>query len=453
LVVALLAALSGSSSAQRTWSDAVGVAEAMGVRVGLTVVDVDSGATIASHRADESFLPASNQKILTAAAALRGLGGDFEFETGFRVRRGWLEVIAGGDPNWRAGTDHDPVRLFDRCAGRLRDAGVTRLRGVLIVRGPFGGPSRPPDWPEDQLHLHYCAPTGAVVLEGGCFVARISAEASAATARIEILAPPAPFRIGGWIDLTPDPRRGSRYGIDVDGLALRARGQFHDRASSRTVRASVTDPELVFESALTAAIGGRGVSFDADAEPVDLDLPTVRTPLIPTLGRMLKESSNFDAEQCMRVLGAVRSGDGSLAGGARAIERELRSMCGELPDGLVVADGSGLSRGNRVTPRLLCRVLVSALHEPFGPLFVDTLPQAAVDGTLERRFRDSDLVGRVRAKTGTIRGVSALSGVVRSSGGKLLAFSIVMNFSRQGRGPDLRELQEQIVASIARGAE
>jgi D-alanyl-D-alanine carboxypeptidase/D-alanyl-D-alanine-endopeptidase (penicillin-binding protein 4) len=150
------------------------------------------------------------------------------------------------------------------------------------------------------------------------------------------------------------------------------------------------------------------------------------------------------------VLGAVALGDGSFAGGCRALGDALAQLAGPLPDELAIADGSGLSRDNRVTAEFLVAVLEAMLRSAHGALFLDSLASGGVDGTLDRRFRDAPLRGRVRAKTGTLDRVTALSGIVRDAGDRLQAFSILMNVDARPpvAGRVLRAWQDRIVAAI-----
>ncbi|MCA8953159.1 MAG: D-alanyl-D-alanine carboxypeptidase, partial [Planctomycetes bacterium] len=152
---------------------------------------------------------------------------------------------------------------------------------------------------------------------------------------------------------------------------------------------------------------------------------------------------------CLRALGAAR-GDGSLQGGLQAMRGELAAICGPLPAGVVLADGSGLSADNRVSPRLVAHVLHAARRESFGAMLGQALPIAGRTGTLEDRFVGSALAGRVRAKTGWIRGVSALSGYVEA-GDRTWTFAILMGYDRRRSGfnKDLKRAQERIVAAIA----
>ncbi|MGE3174119.1 MAG: D-alanyl-D-alanine carboxypeptidase/D-alanyl-D-alanine-endopeptidase [Planctomycetota bacterium] len=448
LWVAALAAVAPSQD--RGGVDAaIAAAEADKVRTGVAAVELD-GTFAVRHRADERFVPASNLKLVTAAAVLRGLTPGYRFTTRFALRQGRLQVRAGGDPNWIAGTEHAPEGMYRGLVAALQRLGVERLRGIDLDPGPFTGPDRPADWPQDQLDAYYCAPTGPFVLEQGTFVVRLEPAGSIAAAAL--VAPFVQVPMEGRVAVT-DARRGAVYGAYDRGDRIRLQGKIWRGSDPVEIRVAVREPGRWFELALEQALLAGGIRVDAGAPSTSCEeLYEFRTPLLPALQRTLEDSSNFDAEQLARVLGAERRGDGSLAAGVTAVRAEVEDMLGGAADGLQLVDGSGLSRGNLVTPALLVRVLRATAAAPEAAPYVDALPLAGRTGTLEDRFTGSRVAGRVRAKTGWIRGASALSGLLQRSDGSRCAFAILMNYDpgRAGLNQKLKQLQERIVEALDR---
>src|SRR5690606_19216010 len=241
-----------------------------------------------------------------------------------------------------------------------------------------------------------------------------------------IVAPPSVLlRTEGHIALTSDQDLGSLYHVDVTGCVIRLRGHLWRAAQRREVERALHDPVGHFTAALHQSLLDAGIAVSEDAPAQDLGVGRITTPLRPALRRMLKDSSNFDAEQLLRVLGVARAADGSFPGSARTLRAVLSEWLGAVPDTLQITDGSGLSREDALTPDFLARVLCEARREPWAEAFVSALPIAGEDGTLRRRFDGSPLRGRVRAKTGTLRGVSALSGYVPAASGEV-AFVVLM---------------------------
>jgi D-alanyl-D-alanine carboxypeptidase/D-alanyl-D-alanine-endopeptidase (penicillin-binding protein 4) len=430
---------------------AIAAAEALGARTGVAVCEPD-GTVLHRHRALEAFVPASNMKLLTAAAVLRGLGPDFVFRTRFALRAGVLVVGASGDPNWIRDTPHDPALVFAAAARALRARGVRTLAGITLDAGAFTGPSRPPTWPQDQLQNRYCAPTGPFVLEQGTFALRLEARGGE-HAQVGLFAPAADVAVRGSVALT-DRAKDAVYGAVDRGDAVHVRGRFPRRSPPVTIQGAVDDPARWYEAALRRALAGADIAVGTAAEPPLRDQTVYEhaSDLRAALLRMLEDSSNFDAEQCLRVLGARTTGDGSLAGGVAAMRAQVEALVGQVPDAAMFVDGSGLSKQNRVTPGLLAVALVKSAATDAGAVLRACLPVAGRSGTLDDRFRGSDLVGRVHAKTGWIRGASSLSGYVVRADGRVRCFAILMNYepSKDGLNKDLKRLQEDIVAAIDR---
>jgi serine-type D-Ala-D-Ala carboxypeptidase/endopeptidase (penicillin-binding protein 4) len=216
------------------------------------------------------------------------------------------------------------------------------------------------------------------------------------------------------------------------------------------IRTAVQEPADWYRRALVQALQRAGIAIEGGpAVGADRLVHEHRSGLQPALQRMLEDSSNFDAEQCLRVLGQQQLGDGSLAGGVKALDRFVASFAGSVPN-LELHDGSGLSKQNRLSPAVLVMALAAASHGEAGALLRASLPVAGRSGTLADRFVGTDLVGRVQAKTGWIRGASALSGFFLGKDGKLRLFAILMNYDpkKDGLNKDLKRCQEQIVAAI-----
>lgn len=447
MAAVVVAALGSAGATAQDLAELVRQAEKLSVRTGVAVRDLDGGELLYGHRAGEAFAPASNLKLVTAAAALYGLGGDYQFTTRFELRGGKLVVHGGGDPNLCGDGDLGPEQVFGRVAAALRRRGVDAVAAVRLDAGNFTGPDRPETWPRDQLDTYYCAPTGAFVLQQGVFVLRLQNDGGA-DASVRLVAPAIDLPLRGSIPLV-DGQKGAVYGAIDLGDAIKLSGRFWRRSPPVEIRTAVRAPEPWFQRALEQALQRGGVRIDAAATPADAEVYVHRSPLQPALQRALEDSSNFDAEQMLRVLGS-RHGDGSFAGGVQALRDSLRGLFGNLPPQVEICDGSGLSAGNRVTPAMLVELLRATLRGANARLLLDCLPVGGESGTLEKRFAGRDIGARVAAKTGWIRGASALSGVLHRQDGGIRAFSILMNYepSRSGLNKQLKQLQERMVEAM-----
>jgi D-alanyl-D-alanine carboxypeptidase/D-alanyl-D-alanine-endopeptidase (penicillin-binding protein 4) len=174
------------------------------------------------------------------------------------------------------------------------------------------------------------------------------------------------------------------------------------------------------------------------------DLATVHSPPVATLiGLANRPSDNYMAEMLLKGIGARFGGHGSTTAGAGVVARTLRGLGVRA----TVRDGSGLSRGDRVSPRNVVRLLETVQRGTRALPFAASLPVAGRSGTLAPRMRGTAAQGRCRGKTGTLHDVSALSGYCQVGGGHLIVFSLLMN--RVNPTP-ARAIQDRMVVALAR---
>jgi len=163
------------------------------------------------------------------------------------------------------------------------------------------------------------------------------------------------------------------------------------------------------------------------------------------LSRANKRSLNMAAE-CV----FLRAGDGTWSGSAALMTKTLVEGCGLKEDDLVVRDGGGLSRNNRIAPAALVKLLAAAARRQDADVFLASLPASGIDGTMEKRLDRPPYRGRILGKTGYIAGVSSLSGyVLDGSGRPAIAFSILANKVPGGKGWKAKQLQDQICRWLA----
>ncbi len=391
---------------------------------------------------DTPRTPASNMKILTGAAAMARLGPNFRFVTEFvRTAEGDLVVVGDGDPNWSGRFfGGDATAMMRNVARELKAHGVTKCRHLVLDSSRFDNVTIHPDWPKDQLDRWYCAPVAALVFNDSCWDLTVKPGGrSGAPARVEIL----PSLLRPVVLNRCETTAGRSHVVhvaraDSGELAVRGRVQL----TSRGVPANLTvaDPVRFFGAGLRAALRAEGIAVSGKVlrgkKPAEAErVLFVRSKIRRTMTVMLTDSQNLYAECLFR-----RLGKGSFASaaksGAAALAREGVSI-----QGLDWQDGSGLARTNRVTARTLYDAMQRYRDEP---VFVEAFAKGG-EGTLRRRYRD--LKSRLRAKTGTIRGVSALSGYVTGQNGGRYVFVILCNGRSRARA---RALQDRIVKRLAR---
>jgi D-alanyl-D-alanine carboxypeptidase/D-alanyl-D-alanine-endopeptidase (penicillin-binding protein 4) len=230
----------------------------------------------------------------------------------------------------------------------------------------------------------------------------------------------------------------------------RADGDIGGRLGALLLRRGYqTDPAAYAAQRLAARLRAAGVTVlgrsrtgAAPAEAAEIAVDG-SVPVGDLIRRTNVPSDNFLAEMLLKNLGASFGGAGSTTGGARVVRDTLDDF-GVRPR---IADGSGLSRANRTTPRQVVRLLERMASQEVAPTFRSSLAVAGRTGTVRRRMRGTAAQGRCRVKTGTIRGVSNLAGICTTTGGRAVAFAWLMN----GVSPfGARRIQDRMTAAVAR---
>ncbi len=436
--------------------------------IGVAVLDLATGAALYERDAGRPLVLASNQKLVTTAAALARLGPEYRFETALAragaveggMLRGDLIVRGGGDPCMGARFDGEADGTPRRFARAVRAAGILRVAGDIVADDRFFDRElRHPEWPRDQLDRWYAAPVAALSLNDGCLDVAVAPGARPGLPVVVNVAPAgAPFELDVRATTTAS-RREHRISVErrpgTDRIVVR--GAALVGAAPVEASIAVEDPALFFAEVLRACLVEEGVAVEGRARlagPDDPRAPAVIATHASTLARALpvvnRRSQNHYAEMIFKTLGAVATGrPGSFAGGAEAVARFL-DEAGIPRDSYAVADGSGLARGNRMAPRDLARLLAFMARHPHADTYVRSLaPAGDEETTLGRRLRSPLARGRVYAKTGTIRGVSALSGyVLRAPEAREgVAFAILVNGLEGGSAP-ARAAQDACVEAI-----
>jgi len=416
--------------------------------LGIVVRAADTGETVFRYNSEKSFIPASNNKILSSVAALSLLGKDFRFRTEFylgggihgNVAHGGLYVKGFGDPT----IDLEKLELI---AGRIKNLGVSRIDGGILLDGSYFdetyyGEGWDPEWVGEA----FCPPVAAISFNYNSAKIKVSASRAGMPAYVSAEPKEFPFAIKSRV-LTSRRRSGvmAEFGSRNQ---IRLSGYVSSRRKRETLEMSVPDPFFYFGEMLRATLEKKGVRVDGRVRRARVPkwAGAVFTHYSEPLGVVIreynKESVNIIGESLVKVLGArFMKEPGSWKTGTYVI-RDYLAGVGVSGD-VSVVDGSGLSRMNRVSPGDLAEVLLRAYKNPeISKEFLESLPVAGVDGTLEKRFYE--LKGRVYAKTGYLEGARSLSGYVFARDGRTYVFSIISN----GMGARVKKLQSLLLREL-----
>lgn len=365
--------------------------KSLGKGFGGYVVDPVTGTTLAGRRANSTVTPASTAKLATTSAALASLGPQARFTTKVVHTEGGVTLVGGGDPTLLGPGKQPAVSAYPSYA-RLTALAARTAKALGKTGGVVGGGD-----------------------SGGGGVVRVRVDDSLYSGS----------RLGpGWKpNYVPE---GSV--APVDALMI-DHGRADPRRSTR-----VTEPALAAGRAFAALLKKHGVHVKGkvarkQAAKGAATLAQVRSP---TVGELVEEtltnSDNDMAEALARHVALNEGLPGSFAGGSAAVHTVLARL--GVASGIHLYDGSGLSPNDRVTPRALARVLglaASGRHPELSSV-LSGLPIGGYTGTLASRFGEARSgVGMVRAKTGTLDGVSGLAGYVQDRDGRVIVFAFVAN--------------------------
>ncbi|MEO8275082.1 MAG: D-alanyl-D-alanine carboxypeptidase/D-alanyl-D-alanine-endopeptidase [Thermoanaerobaculia bacterium] len=432
--------------------------------LGVHIVDLSSRLTAFSFDADEPRILASNTKLLTTAAALGTLGADYVFETRVMVRGatkggvldGDLAIFGSGDPNL-SGRFHegDSYAVFREWAAALKAQGITHVTGSLVlVNGLFSPPNIHPDWPRDQLTSWYEAPIEALSFNDNCVLVRVwPASRPGLPARVETVPKLDYFEIRNTATTGTSGRSRLMVGRMGDSDTIVVSGVIGARTGPGEEWVAVHDPTAYFGAALKDALAEEGVEIEGTVvsahgtpEGVWEPVTSFHSDLARTIEVTNKRSQNFYAESLSKLLGWKARGEGSWEAGVGVVGDFLAGL-GIAPASFHLVDGSGLSRGNRMSPRAMADLLEQMYFHALGRDFLRSLPFSGEHGlSWQRRLARPPYAGNVFAKTGTINGVSTLSGYAKAVSGRIYAFSILCNQVRSNSGA--HAAQDRIVAAL-----
>lgn len=426
-------------------------------QTGVSVLSLPSGNVLHAYNVDTPLLPASVMKLVTTAAALHYLGPEYRFQTrvlhtGQRVGnviQGDLVLVGGGDPKI------SPQMLW-HIADQLKKSGVDEVSGNLIADVHFfDSYDHSPDWEDDGgSQRAYNAKIGALSINYNIVAVHIRPGNQTGTPLNVWLEPAATYMTINNQGKTLQRSRNTVSARRSEGLEMQAvaaalpdtvqidvHGSLRTDASERVIYLNVDNPSRFTIETFRAYLQQVGIRVAGMTEirSVPLNGTLIYRHESPPLSWILKElntySNNFMAEQVLKTISAhISKIPGSNMQSAELVKQFFASNGVSLRD-IYLADGSGLSRNNRLTVRTVTDLL-KTMYQRFdiGPDFMSALRVMGAEGAPSKRFANSPAKARVRAKTGTLSGVSTLAGYVASANDRVYAYALFLNNNRCGHG-------------------
>jgi D-alanyl-D-alanine carboxypeptidase/D-alanyl-D-alanine-endopeptidase (penicillin-binding protein 4) len=408
-------------------------------RWGIAVQTLATGETLYEQEAQRYFIPASTAKLLTTAATLHQLGASFQIRTSvYQVNapdETVLRVVGQGDPSF---TDAELRQL----AQQIGDRNITHINRLIGDDQYFQGEILNPNWEWEDVQAGYGAGVNSLILNLNAIALTLSPQA---------VGQPLQF---SW----SDPTEALRWQVENHAMTtaaempeflqlerqlnqpiLRVRGQLQVDAEPEVEAIAIPDPSHYFLRRFRQILAEQSITVGqvkVATTPKDRDEQAIATvesaPLSELLIQANRESENLYAEALLRILGAAQSNSttSTLEAGIAAVETSLAEL-GVDPQSYALADGSGLSRHNLVSPEALVQVLRAIAQSAEAEVYRNSLAIAGVNGTLQNRFRETPVQGRLFGKTGTASGTVSLAGYLELPTYQPLVFSILVNQSDQ----------------------
>jgi|TARA_B100000029_G_scaffold173588_3_gene170204 D-alanyl-D-alanine carboxypeptidase/D-alanyl-D-alanine-endopeptidase (penicillin-binding protein 4) len=414
------------------------------VNMSIKVTSLNSGEIIYSLNSGKKLMPASNNKLYTCAASIVNLGPDFTFETSIYRNNKNLYLRGGGDPDFSLEHLDSLAKI---AAGNIKSVDTLFVDESLMDTLHYGE-----GWMWDEGPWWYAAPVSALSLDDNCIDFFVH-----------------PNRVGKTVSISTKPKTDF---IQIDNQSITVNDTVDFKKfkvvrdwAGRTNKFIVTGEKLINESADTLVrnivhpplfagtvlkemlmkygITVNQISIGATPEIAEKVTSHISDSLFYSAKNLMNESDNLTAELFMKTMGIDEENPGNWEDGIKKVRSFLADSAGIDTSDIRIADGSGVSRYNLTSADHFIQLLTYLYHSPYKDNFIDVLPGGgSKGGTLEKRFKTTG--SNIRAKTGSLSGVSCLSGYAFSPKYGPLAFSILMN-GYVGSSKEYHRLQDRIL--------
>ena len=409
---------------------------------GILLQPVDSPTPLYSLNAEKNFVPASNVKLLIAAAALLKLTPDYRFRTSIYRHNKTITVVGRGDPTLT-------TSQLETLVEQLKEQGIKKINHLIIDASYFPETSLNPSWEWSDLYTSYGVAASSFNLNENYVTLTL-----------------VPQKLGQPVKLIwSDPLAGKQWQLENQSLTvakdtnskinitgnftnniLKIQGQLPINYEGDRWEIAIPNLNQYFLDSLVAILLKQGIKVNKVSlsneinQNLGKEIAAIESEKLSiVITKMNQDSNNLYAETLLKSLGKIANSDDPI----KVVQQTLKEI-GINPEKYHLTDSSGLSRQNLVSPEVIGKTLTLMLSTPVGVIYRESLAKAGINGTLKNRFANTPLVDMLTGKTGTLTGVSALSGYLESPEFPPLVFSIIVNQSDQS-GKDLRQVIDEIM--------
>ncbi|QIW10263.1 D-alanyl-D-alanine carboxypeptidase/D-alanyl-D-alanine-endopeptidase [Francisella sp. LA112445] len=424
-------------------------------KIAIAAQRTNSGKELYSYAKNRAMKPASNNKVFTMVAALFTLPSDFRFVTSVnypadRVKNHTLYsdmyIQFSGDPSL---TGTQLAKLIKRIK---TEKGIDRITGDIYLVGVFSGPYIPQGWSKEDSSFCYGAPASSFTMNRNCTVIKLAKNPNSLSTRVIKLSNASNITVENTTKYTSASEATVIYMDDNNVVHISG---YLSRAAERMFELAIKNPALKTLDTIKDFLDTDGIKHGSVsiASSVPKGYPVQLATYSATIGYIidetLKRSDNLYAETILNTVALKKTGVGSTKAGTEAVQNIIYNKLGLDTSALTMYDGSGLSQLDRVSPDFMVNFLTKTFNSPVGKKLYHYLPASGMNGTIAYRM-GGKLLGKVHAKTGTLSGVSTLSGYVLTAKNHRITFSIMLNDLKRSDRYNARRFQDKVVGVFYR---
>ncbi|MBD2569061.1 D-alanyl-D-alanine carboxypeptidase/D-alanyl-D-alanine-endopeptidase [Anabaena lutea FACHB-196] len=422
------------------------------MRWGILVKPLSSGQSLYNRDAEKYFIPASNTKLFTTAAALQKLGANFRIRTSvYQDGEGIVRVVGRGDPSLK---DAQLTVL----AKQLSQQGIRQINQLIADDSYFQGEVVNSSWQWEDVQAYYGAPVNSLILNENASVLKFVPQTIGKPLKLNWAEPTEGYwwRIeNNTVTTSENEPSFVEVSRDLKGQILRIQGQLAVNSQPEITALAIFDPVENFLRHFRQSLGREKISVQqtssSNGGKNEQEIAVIESaPLSDLMVETNVNSNNLFAEALLRILGSkqpLAKNQRTADAGLQVLKTTLTEL-GIEPTNYILVDGSGLSRKNLISPEALVQLLQVMGKSSQAEVFRASLPVAGISGTLKNRFRNTLAERIVQAKTGTMTGVVSLSGYINAPNYEPLVFSIMVNQSEQPASV-VRKAMDDIVVLLS----
>ncbi|MFC2083792.1 D-alanyl-D-alanine carboxypeptidase/D-alanyl-D-alanine-endopeptidase [Bacteroidota bacterium] len=437
---------------------------------------VDNNTVIISHNAEMSVAPASGLKLFTTAASLEYLGENYRVETkllynGEIDKNGVLEgnifIVGGGDPTLGSDLVKSSMsldELMEYWIANIRDIGIRKIEGSIISdENVFDQKPIPDTWEWIDLGNYYAASTRGLNINDNLYYLYFRPNkvvgGKADIIRMEPDIPGLHFTNYMKTGAKGSGDNGYIYNSPYQYNAI-LRGSIPAGVNEFAIKGSIPDPPLFAVQYLRNSLIEQGIpvsdeAIKGDSKELTNSFKLITNIFSPELREIIyiinKRSFNLYAEQVLKLIGLQIAGKASVESGIELIKKFLENN-GVKTNGLLLYDGSGLSRNNAITTKMMVGLLSELTSKKYYDTFYNSLAVAGDTndiGFFKKLGMGTPIEKNARIKSGLILGVRSYSGYVKDRNNRLIAFSLIAN-NFNGSGSRVSKIHQQIIIELSK---